>query len=159
MSSDEVSKPAEGSTLQISVDDLKLAHDAYHREREATQPLANALFTDQHRLALEVINFPRLIIPVDRDLIIGRIDNVSGSQPDIDVDPYGGHRMGVSRRHAVLRRITNEIYIADLNSRNGTMINEHRIPPNTLHRLRSEDIIALGTLRIRICFIDIDTLS
>ncbi len=159
MSTDEVPKPAEGSTFQISIDDLKVVRDAYRREHDAIQPLANTLFTDQHCLALEIVNFPRLILPVDRDLIIGRLDKVSGSQPDIDVDPYGGHRMGVSRRHAVLRRITNEIYIVDLNSRNGTMLNEHRISPNTLHMLRSEDIIVLGTLPIRIHFVAVNTLG
>jgi pSer/pThr/pTyr-binding forkhead associated (FHA) protein len=147
------------STVQISVDALKLARDAYHRERVATQPLEKSIFTDQHRLALEVSGFPRLILPLDRDLILGRSDNHSDYRPDIDMGPYGGHRMGVSRRHGVLRRVANEVYIADLDSRNGTMINEHRLPPHTLHMLRSEDILALGTLRLRIYFVTVDELG
>lgn len=159
MKSDEGADRVTDSTVQISVDALKLARDAYHGERDATQPLDKAVFTDQHRLALEVVGFPRLIVPVDRDLILGRGDNLSEYRPDIDMGPYGGHRMGVSRRHGVLRRIANEVYIADLESRNGTMINEHRLPPHTLHMLRSEDTIALGTLRLRIYFVAADELG
>ncbi len=159
MQPDESAGRVTDSTVQISVDDLKLARNAYHRERDATQPLDEHVFTDRHRLALEVVGFPRLIVPVDHDLILGRGDKHSDYRPDIDMEPYGGHRMGVSRRHGVLRRIASGVYIADLNSRNGTMLNEHRLPPHTLHMLHSADTVALGTLRLRIYFVATDELG
>lgn len=153
MTSDEAANSNADLTLQLSADELNIAREILRREREATQPLEEATFSHEHLLAVEVFGFPRLVVAVERDLIIGRSDAANHYYPDIDLSPYGGQRMGVSRRHALLRRINAELYLADYNSRNGTMINEHRLPPQVLHKLRSNDTLAFGTLRLRIRFI------
>jgi hypothetical protein len=141
------------STVQISADVFKIVRDA--RQLHSTlPPLGWQAFTHNHRLGIEVAGFPRLVVTVDRDLVLGRGSSLSDYRPDINLEPYGGQRMGVSRRHAVLRCVDDELYLADLGSRSGTMINEHRISAHTLYVLQSEGVIALGALRLRVHFIN-----
>ena len=56
---------------------------------------------------------------------------------------YLASHMTVSRRHA---RVNFNVswFIEDLNSSNGTYINEIRIKPNEPHKIKSGDIIALS---------------
>lgn len=52
---------------------------------------------------------------------------------------------GVSRRHAKLLVSYDGCYITDLDSTNGTLVNDTFIVPNTPMSLKSGDIVALGT--------------
>ncbi|MDQ6695429.1 MAG: zinc ribbon domain-containing protein, partial [Chloroflexota bacterium] len=69
-------------------------------------------------------------IPDRAELIVGRSDPQSNSYPDLDLGPYGGLDLGVSRRHFRLKRDGEQFYIEDLGSMNGTVVNGHRLPPN-----------------------------
>jgi FHA domain/Double zinc ribbon len=87
-------------------------------------------------------------IPDRHELIVGRSDPQSNSYPDVDLGPYGGLDLGVSRRHFRLTRNSDHFYLEDLNAMNGSIINGQRIPPYTLHPLRSGDRITLGKMEI-----------
>ncbi|MEP6774516.1 MAG: FHA domain-containing protein [Chloroflexota bacterium] len=87
-------------------------------------------------------------IPDRPELIVGRSDPQSNSYPDVDLGPYGGLDLGVSRRHFRLTRNGEHFYLEDLNAMNGSIINGQRIPPYTLHPLRSGDRITLGKMEI-----------
>lgn len=87
-------------------------------------------------------------IPDRPELIIGRSDPQSNSYPDVDLGPYGGLDLGVSRRHFRLTRNGDHFYLEDLNAMNGSIINGQPIPPYTLHPLRSGDRITLGKMEI-----------
>ncbi len=89
-----------------------------------------------------------LSVPDRPELIVGRSDPQSNSYPDVDLGPYGGLDMGVSRRHFRLSHTGNQFYIEDLNSINGTIINGQRIPPHNLHPIRPGDRIALGKMEV-----------
>jgi len=52
----------------------------------------------------------------------------------------------VSLRHAVIVRMKNNLYIMDLNSTNGTILNSKRLRPMRHVRLKDGDIITLGTV-------------
>lgn len=80
---------------------------------------------------------------------MGRSDPQSNSYPDVDLGPYGGLDLGVSRRHFRLTRSNDQFYAEDLNAMNGTVVNGQRIPPNTLQPLRSGDQIVLGKMELR----------
>lgn len=56
---------------------------------------------------------------------------------------YLAPHMTVSRKHAKLN-FSGSWFIEDLNSSNGTYINEIRIAPNEAHKIKSDDIIALS---------------
>jgi hypothetical protein len=73
------------------------------------------------------------------DTVIGR-----GASSDIDLEPYSGHKAGVSRRHVLLRPAGNRLYIIDLGSTNGTMINSIVLTRSQARLLESDDLITLG---------------
>jgi pSer/pThr/pTyr-binding forkhead associated (FHA) protein len=54
----------------------------------------------------------------------------------------------ISRDHAIVRRDTSGVYIRDLNSRNGVVINGNRLPRSVEQPLRDRDEILLGTIKI-----------
>jgi serine phosphatase RsbU (regulator of sigma subunit)/pSer/pThr/pTyr-binding forkhead associated (FHA) protein len=69
---------------------------------------------------------------------------VIGRSPECQIvlDPNG-----VSRRHAEIRRMANDFYLADLNSRNKTKVNNTEVLPGNDHRLQPGD-------RINICDVE-----
>ncbi len=89
-----------------------------------------------------------ITVPDKPELIVGRSDQQSNSYPDVDLGPYGGLDLGVSRRHFRLTRNNDQFYIEDLNSMNGSIVNSQRIPPYTLQPLRSGDQIILGKMEL-----------
>jgi pSer/pThr/pTyr-binding forkhead associated (FHA) protein len=55
----------------------------------------------------------------------------------------------VSRRHCVIVTSENEVIVRDLNSRNGTIVNEQRITEETV--LLNGDIVRIGPLEFEVC--------
>ena len=84
---------------------------------------------------------------------LGRPDERNNIHPEIDVVPYGGHSMGVSRRHAMIRTINNRVTIQDLKSANGTYINEHILESGKEYRIRDRDIIRIGHMRLQVHYV------
>ena len=83
------------------------------------------------------------------EFTIGRATQDQEVVPDIDLSPHGGYDYGVSRLHASIS-IGEQITITDLNSINGTYVNGRKILPNYKHSLIHGDILALGTLKMRV---------
>jgi pSer/pThr/pTyr-binding forkhead associated (FHA) protein len=105
----------------------------------------------QRAASLVVTNPPppaTLSIPNLPELIVGRSDPQSNSYPDVDLGPYGGLDLGVSRRHFRLSRNGDQFYLEDLGSVNGTVVNGQRVTSHNLHPLRSGDHIALGKMEM-----------
>lgn len=94
---------------------------------------------------------PPATIPVPNrpEVLVGRSDPQSNSYPDVDLNPYGGLELGVSRRHFRLKREGDQVYMEDLGSMNGVVVNGQKVPPYTLHPLRSGDRINLGKMELR----------
>jgi len=87
------------------------------------------------------------------ETIFGRRDPATGDKPDIDLTPFAGYRMGVSRRHAAIRPgDENGLDLWDLGSSNGTFLNGQRLSAHRPYRLRDGDEIRLGQMVIRIHF-------
>jgi predicted component of type VI protein secretion system len=73
--------------------------------------------------------------------------------PDVDLTPFAGYRMGVSRRHIVIRQSEDtRLDILDLGSSNGTYVNGQKLTPNQPQRLRDGDELRLGQMVMRIFF-------
>jgi hypothetical protein len=76
--------------------------------------------------------------------LIGREDQVSGIYPDVDTTHSDGDAGGVSRRHAEIVQQSDQWFLQDLNSTNGTYVNNQRVAPNSRQPLLSGDQIRLG---------------
>lgn len=94
-----------------------------------------------------------LILPVEGTILFGRRDAAAGSMPEVDLTPYAGYRMGVSRRHAEIR-LENKKYLNlyDLGSSNGTFLNGDRLLAHRSHRISNGDEIRFGQLVVKVRF-------
>ncbi|MBE0690472.1 MAG: FHA domain-containing protein, partial [Anaerolineae bacterium] len=108
-------------------------------------------FDDALRLFVVGHEEPILTETEHRQITLGRV-SPGESAPSVDVTPYDAVLLGVSRLHAILHRSSNGCYIQDLNSTNGTYLNERRIAPHKLFQVNSGDTIALGQLGLRVFF-------
>ena len=86
-------------------------------------------------------------LQIDRELVIGRkLDNASGSFLDLsDMDAFN---LGVSRRHAMIRRSESGYEIIDLSSTNGTWLNNERLIPNKPYLFASGSQLRFGRMRL-----------
>ena len=94
-----------------------------------------------------------LVYSLDKgQLLVGRRDTESGYTPDVDLYSYAGFLLGVSRKHAIFHRISNQLVIEDLGSANGTYVDGKRLPPNSTEVLYRGAEVRLGDLHFTINF-------
>jgi pSer/pThr/pTyr-binding forkhead associated (FHA) protein len=84
-------------------------------------------------------------------IVVGRSDSNGANSIQIDLKPHNARALGVSRRHAILFRMKNALYIADLESSNGTYVNGERLEAKQPRLLHNGDEISFGKLR---CYIE-----
>ena len=91
---------------------------------------------------------PIAVYAID-EFVLGRASE--GSLEEIvDLTPYGAFSSGVSRRHAMVRRKKTGYEIIDLDSTNGTWVNEKRLTPTKAYGLQNGATIRLGQLRLQV---------
>jgi signal transduction histidine kinase len=97
------------------------------------------------RVRFELLSNPAegFEIEVSEETIIGIMD---GGKNTIDLKPYGAIDLGVSRRHLKLLPTPTELIAIDLQSTNGTYLNELLLYPKTAYRLLDGDMLSLGKL-------------
>jgi len=88
------------------------------------------------------------------EFTMGRLSEGQPIMPDVDLMPYQAYTAGVSRLHAVIKRINNKVLIMDLGSSNGTYVNGRRISPHAEEAIIHGDIVALGKMKIQILIRD-----
>jgi hypothetical protein len=91
---------------------------------------------------------PLLVESKGRPTILGRQAQGIIAPGTLDLTKYQGHLLGVSRQHASISFVDGSFVIEDLNSSNGTWINENRLAANEPRPLRNGDVIRLGQLII-----------
>ena len=93
----------------------------------------------------------RLKLAVQNELLIGRAS--SEMVPEIDLTTDQGAENGVSRLHAKIQSVQKGFVLIDLDSTNGTLLNNYRLPPNEPYPLQSGDEIRFGDLLVHL-FLD-----
>src|SRR5579859_1262575 len=89
-----------------------------------------------------------LRVPIESEIILGRSPE-AGTQA-IDLSPYGASEMGVSRRHATIKWEGTHLMICDMDSGNGTILNDTRLQPNVGYQLKDGDRLYLGHMPIKV---------
>jgi hypothetical protein len=92
----------------------------------------------------------RLWLEAERDLLVGRTDESRGIFPQLDLTNVGGYDAGVSRRHAILSFYNGTCMVEDLDSANGTFLNDRRLPANQPTRVVHGDELKFATLLLRV---------
>jgi len=98
----------------------------------------------------------RFKLVVQNELHIGRVS--SDFAPEVDLTDDGGAEKGVSRLHAKIQVVQEGIMLIDLDSTNGTLLNNYRLSPNEPYPLHSGDEIRFGDLLVHL-FLDTNSLG
>lgn len=122
-------------------------------EMQALKSAGTEVFEESMVLRLEIDGAPApILIYPKAETSLGRRDPATGTMPDVDLTTYAGYRMGVSRRHAVIRLNNKRLEVYDLGSSNGTSVNGVRLAPHQPYPLRDGDEVALGKMIMRAIF-------
>ena len=79
---------------------------------------------------------------------IGRADPDSEFEPQLDLTGDGGMELGVSRRHALIRKHEQELILVDQRSVNGTWVNQERLIPEQPFTLPPTTQVRFGRLLV-----------
>jgi len=85
-------------------------------------------------------------------MVLGRSDPERNMYPEIDLTPFDALTKGVSRRHAVILVRNGRVTVKDLDSTNGTRLNNFDLIKETEYRLRHGDELSLGQLHLQVLF-------
>lgn len=90
---------------------------------------------------------PRIVVGLDiyGDVALGR-GSEGPRSPDIDFSNLNAQKLGVSRRHALLRPTPNKLFLIDLDSTNGTYVNAIPVGKGMAQMLKHGDTVALSGL-------------
>ena len=94
----------------------------------------------------------RLHLQVSGEVRVGRADPQAKIKPELDLTQDNGAEYGVSREHALIQLVKQGIILIDLDSTNGTSLNNSRLPPHVPHSLQSGDEIRFGDLLVHLFF-------
>lgn len=92
-------------------------------------------------------NASPIAIITDQQFVLGRAMEDFGERI-IDLIPYGGFDLGVSRKHCMIQKTDNTYEIIDLDSTNGTWIQEQRLVPQKVYPLPNGTLVRLGRMRL-----------
>lgn len=120
-------------------------------EAMPTRPVPEAPELQGSGIALVIRGYQEPILAQGSPMILGRYDP-GFHQPIVDLTPFNAGASGVSRRHACIYYQDGQFLIEDLDSTNGTWINQQRLPAGKKHGLQNGDLIQLGQLVLNIYF-------
>src|SRR5512145_485187 len=84
-------------------------------------------------------------------IVLGR-SALGEDPPTVNLSKYRANLLGVSRRHAAIRVDGSEHVITDLDSSNGTWVNDELLPTNQPRPLHNGDLVRLGHLVLHVYF-------
>ena len=88
-----------------------------------------------------------LYLQLDTELIIGRNTGKS-SETFLDLFGVDAFNLGLSRRHAMIRRAESGFEVIDLSSTNGSWLNAERLIPNRPYSLASGSQLRFAHMRL-----------
>jgi len=132
----------------VSIDRERLADEA--NATKPSPPQAPELVSGA-LMGLRVLSSGEILSLVGREnFTLGRAVEGQAVIPDVDLATREAYDMGVSRLHAEIRMQDDGIFLADLDSVNGTMVNGHKLDPHFPAPLRHGDILQLGRMRLQL---------
>ena len=105
-------------------------------------------------IAIYVESTPKPVFSsFDGEFVIGRkVDGKETTGAFFDLSALGGYHLGLSRRHALIRRTEAGYDVIDLSSSNGTWLNDERLIPNLPYPLTSGSQLRLARMRLFVLY-------
>ncbi len=120
------------------------------KETEFKEPPERTIYPDAF-MSLNIISTGDIIPIAGKDEVtLGRVSEGQPMIPDIDLTPYKAFESGVSRMHASIRQIDEQVVVTDLGSANGTRINGKQISSHIPQPVKHGDILTLGKFKIQV---------
>lgn len=105
----------------------------------------------QSWISLHIIESGQILPLADRtEFTLGRSAEGQPIVPDVDLSPYNAYANGVSRLHAAIKLVKNQVAVVDLGSSNGTYLNGVRLSPYVETPVSHGDLVYLGKLKIQV---------
>jgi pSer/pThr/pTyr-binding forkhead associated (FHA) protein len=89
-------------------------------------------------------------VPANQMITLGRSSD--NHLVTVDLDPFHGRLLGVSRRHAMVFPTPSGFAVRDLNSANGTCLNGTPLQHGKAYTLQHSDELQLGGLYLTVYF-------
>ena len=93
-----------------------------------------------------------IAIRTEDEFIIGR-QTGDASESILDLSEFDGFQMGMSRRHAKIRRTQTGYEVIDLGTTNGTWMDDKRLVPNKPYPLANGSMLRLGRIRLLVFYL------
>ena len=137
--------------MTVATHKIHTAETRQEVERDAGQGQPPPPVHLQSWISLNMLESGQILPLADRtEFTLGRSAEGQPIVPDVDLSPYNAYANGVSRLHAVLKLIRDNIVIMDLGSSNGTYLNGSRLPPYVETPCAHGDVIFLGKLKMQV---------
>ena len=92
-------------------------------------------------------------VEISSMMVVGRRNSMKDMDVVVDLSDYDAHKMGVSRYHSMILTLDNRVTIKDLNSLNGTRLNNLDLEPSQEYLLEHGDTVTFGKLSFLIAFV------
>lgn len=93
-----------------------------------------------------------LALTLDNPAVLGRASGASEEFDQYNLSDLNAVQHGVSRQHCQLRRQDNHLIATDLDTTNGTYLNDRRLAPGEEYIVLHGDKLILGTLHVVVTF-------
>ena len=123
--------------------------------KQILPPLDNDRLSTSDIPAIVIFELPdgkEIKVKSHQEIIIGRKSREEDPDVTIDLETYDGHKLGVSRHHALIKHLKNALILVDLDSINGTFVNSRRALPTKRYALMDGDEITVGRFAMKIYF-------
>ena len=118
----------------------------------ADAPIDNALIPDDGIAIYAAGTSKPVYLRFEKELVFGRKADEPSDGNLLDLSEIGGYQMGISRRHAMIRRGEAGYELIDLASTNGSWLNDERLSPNKPYPLSSGSQLRFGRMRLLILY-------
>lgn len=94
----------------------------------------------------------RIQFELQNEFRVGRADSDTGLFPELDLSEFDAAVHGVSRLHAIMQLTNAGVALIDLESTNGTYLNNYRLNGNQPYLLSNGDEVLFGDLLVHFFF-------
>jgi pSer/pThr/pTyr-binding forkhead associated (FHA) protein len=137
-------------TQRLDVDDPDLLESLL---KQRTREITTASLGKAREVLLLIENgIRRIELHDEASFLLGRFSSSKQRTNHIDLTSFGAADKGVSRIHAQLHMDDGKLFIADMDSTNGTFVDGIRLEPHYPVQLRQGSEVVLGKLHLQVMY-------
>jgi hypothetical protein len=129
--------------------------DFLHAPAPATEPFMDFEIPSKGIVLINLENGQMITTQVERAFVLGRASaEIKTSETLVDLTQFGALELGISRVHAMIRLSKGGYQLIDLESSNGTWLENQRLVPKEPYPLESGNRIRVGRLNLLVFYMN-----